>query len=250
MENGSRFLDKRAVVTGAASGIGAAVARSLVAEGAAAVALLDRNEGELETLAAEIGPQAVPLRCDVSDSTQVAAAWTTIESWSGLDILVTAAAVLGPVTSVVDCPPEVWDEVFATNVRGTYLAVRHAVPMMRKNGRGAIVTISSAGGLIATPALGPYGGSKAAVIQITRSLAVAHARENIRVNCVCPGPIDTPMLQERLVDPRDVDTVRSRVRLNRFGTPREVAEAVLFLASDAASFATGAMLLVDGGELA
>jgi NAD(P)-dependent dehydrogenase (short-subunit alcohol dehydrogenase family) len=121
---------------------------------------------------------------------------------------------------------------------------------MRANGRGSIVTISSAGGLIATPALGPYGGSKAAVIQITRSLAVAHAADNIRANCVCPGPVDTPMLQERLVDSRDVEKVRTRVRLNRFGKPEEIVEAILFFASDAASFATGAALLVDGGELA
>src|SRR6185436_18271696 len=100
----------------------------------------------------------------------------------------------------------------ATNVRGTYLAVRHSIPLMRRSGGGSIVTISSAGGLIATPALPPYGASKAAVIQLTRSLAVAHAPDNIRVNCVCPGPIDTPMLQERLVDPRDADVVRGRTR--------------------------------------
>jgi NAD(P)-dependent dehydrogenase (short-subunit alcohol dehydrogenase family) len=186
----------------------------------------------------------------VSDPTQVADAWAAVERWGTLDILITAAAVLGPVAAVVDCPPEAWDRVFAVNVRGTYLAARHAVPLMRANGRGSIVTISSAGGLIATPALGPYGGSKAAVIQITRSLAVAHAGDDIRANCVCPGPIDTPMLQERLVDPRDIDRVRARVRLGRFGTPEEIAEAVLFFASDAASFTTGATLLVDGGELA
>jgi NAD(P)-dependent dehydrogenase (short-subunit alcohol dehydrogenase family) len=246
----SRFTDKRAVVTGAASGIGAAAARRLASEGCDALALLDENAAGLTAVAADIGARAVALTCDVSDPTQVAAAWSTIGRWGALDILITAAAVLGPVAGVVDCPPDAWDRVFAINVRGTYLAARHAVPLMRANGRGSIVTISSAGGLIATPALGPYGGSKAAVIQITRSLAVAHSADNIRANCVCPGPVDTPMLQERLVDPRDVETVQARVRLNRFGTPDEIAEAILFFASDAASFATGAALLVDGGELA
>jgi NAD(P)-dependent dehydrogenase (short-subunit alcohol dehydrogenase family) len=245
-----RFTDKRAVITGAASGIGAAAVRRLAAEGCEALALLDEDAAGLATIASEIGARAVGLTCDVSDPAQVAAAWSTIGRWGALDILITAAAVLGPVAGVVDCPPDAWDRVFAVNVRGTYLAVRHAVPLMRANGRGSIVTVSSAGGMIATPALGPYGGSKAAVIQITRSLAVAHAADNIRANCVCPGPIDTPMLQERLVDPRDIEHVRTRVRLDRFGTPEEIAEAILFFASEAASFATGAALLVDGGELA
>jgi NAD(P)-dependent dehydrogenase (short-subunit alcohol dehydrogenase family) len=245
-----RFTDKRAVVTGAASGIGAAAARRLADEGCGALALLDENAAGLTAIASEIGARAVALTCDISDPRQVAAAWSTIDRWGALDVLITAAAVLGPVTGVIDCPPDAWDRVFAINVRGTYLAARHAVPLMRANGRGSIVTISSAGGLIATPALGPYGGSKAAVIQITRSLAVAHAADNIRANCVCPGPVDTPMLRERLVDSRDVEKVRTRVRLNRFGKPEEIVEAILFFASDAASFATGAALLVDGGELA
>jgi NAD(P)-dependent dehydrogenase (short-subunit alcohol dehydrogenase family) len=245
-----RFAGKRAVITGAASGIGAAVARAIAAEGASAIALVDRQASGLETIAGEIGARACPLTCDVSDPVQVASAWQALDSWNGLDILVTAAAVLGPVGGIVDFEPDVWDSVFATNVRGTYLAVRHSIPLMRRSGGGSIVTISSAGGLIATPALPPYGASKAAVIQLTRSLAVAHAPDNIRVNCVCPGPIDTPMLQERLVDPKDADLVRSRTRMKRFGQPREVAEAVLFFASESASFATGATLLVDGGELA
>jgi NAD(P)-dependent dehydrogenase (short-subunit alcohol dehydrogenase family) len=245
-----RFSGRRAVVTGAASGVGAAVARGLAEGGAAAIALIDRDARGLAAVAADLRGIALPLTCDVSDVSAVADAWRTIAGWGALDVLVTAAAVLGPVASVVDCEPDVWDHVFGINVRGTYLAARHAVPLMRLTGRGAIVTVSSAGGVIGTPALGPYGGSKAAVIQMTRSLAIAHAAEGIRVNSGCPGPIDTPMLQERLVDPRDVARVRDRVRLGRFGTPQEVAEAVLFLASDAASFITGTSLLVDGGELA
>ena len=237
-------------MTGAASGIGAAVARSLAAEGAVGVALMDRQGDRLATVANEIGAPAIPVACDISDPAQVAQAWARLESWSTLDILVTAAAVLGPVAGIVDCDPAEWDKVFAINVRGTYLALRHAIPLMRRSGGGAIVTISSAGGMISTPALAPYGGSKAAVIQITRSVAVAHARDNIRANCVCPGPIDTPMLQERLIDPRDADMVRGRTEMKRFGTPQEAAEAVLFFASASASFITGASLLVDGGELA
>ena len=245
-----RFPGKRAAITGAASGVGAAVARSLAAEGAAAVALIDRDAAGLAAVAADIGACALPLVCDVADAAQVEAAWAQLARLGGLDVLVTAAAVLGPVAGVVECEPDVWDRVFAINVKGTYLAVRQAVPMMRQSGGGAIVTISSAGGIIGTPALGPYGGAKAAVIQITRSIAIAHAPDHIRANCVCPGPIDTPMLQERLIDPRDIERVRGRVRLGRFGAPQEVAEAVLFFASDAASFITGAALLVDGGELA
>jgi len=246
----NRFTGKRAVVTGAASGIGAAVAQRLVGEGASAVALLDQDHARLAAVLGDLGAQATAHVCDVSDPDEMARAWTAIDAWNGLDILVTAAAILGPVGGVVDCTPDVWDRVFAVNVRGTYLAVRHAVPLMRRSGGGSIVTVSSAGGMIATPALGPYGGSKAAVIQITRSLAVAHAADRIRANCVCPGPIDTPMLRERLVDPDDIERVRGRVRLERFGTPIEAAEAVLYFASDASGFSTGATLLVDGGELA
>ena len=246
----TRFAGTRAVVTGAASGIGAAVARSLAAEGVIALALVDQNEDGLRAVAAGIGAPAIPLPCDVADPAQVAAAWANINAWGTLDILVTAAAILGPVGGIVDCEPAVWDRVFAVNVRGTYLAARHAIPLMRENGGGSIVTISSAGGIIGTPALAPYGGAKAAVIQITRSIAIAHAPDNIRANCVCPGPIDTPMLQERLVTAHDADRVRARTRMKRFGTAQEVAEAVLFFASRSAAFTTGATLLVDGGELA
>ena len=252
-----RFKDRRAVVTGAASGLGRAVARALAAEGAAFVALIDRDGKGLAETASEMRGGAVPFIYDVSDPKEADAAWADIGSRDGIDVLVTAAGILGPACSVAECEPDDWDAVFAVNVRGTYLAVRAAVPLMRRRGGGAIVTFGSTAGLAGSSLLGPYSASKGAVVLMTRSLAHSLAPDGIRVNCVCPGSIETPMLEATFASAGDgnarqarATAMKARHPIGRFGRPSEVAAAVLFLASDEASFMTGVAMPVDGGRLA
>jgi NAD(P)-dependent dehydrogenase (short-subunit alcohol dehydrogenase family) len=249
-----RFAGKRVAITGAASGLGREVARRMAAEGTARLALIDRDAAGLEETAAGLGGVAERFVCDVSEVAAVAAVWSRVAAWGGLDVLVTAAGILGPAVDVASCAPEDWDRVFAVNVRGTYLAFHHGVPLLRAAGGGAIVAFSSTAGLAASATLGPYSASKGAIIMMVKSAAVAHAMENIRVNAVCPGSIDTPMLEANLAAGNDRDArtalFRARHPMNRFGRPEEVAAAVLFLASDEASYMTGVCLPVDGGRLA
>lgn len=247
----ARFAAKRCVVTGAASGIGREVALRFAADGAR-LALFDRVEpGAGEGV-------ALSHRGDVSSDEDVADfAKAVSEALGTVDVIVNAAGILGPAVSIADCEEEDWDRVFAVNVKGTYLCVRHLLPLMRAGGGGAIVNFASTAGLSGSATLGPYSATKGAVVLMTRSLALAHAREGIRVNCVCPGSIETPMLEATFAsagDPAAVDAHREAFRarhpLGRFGTPGEVAEAALYLASDAAGFSTGVALPVDGGRLA
>jgi NAD(P)-dependent dehydrogenase (short-subunit alcohol dehydrogenase family) len=252
-----RFKDKRAVVTGAASGLGRAVARRLAAEGAAFVALIDRDGKGLAETATGMKDAAVPFVCDVSNPKETDTAWAEIGGRGGIEVLVTAAGILGPACSVAECEPDDWDQVFAVNVRGTYLAVRAAVPLMRRGGGGAIVTFGSTAGLAGSSILGPYSASKGAVVLMTRSLAHSLAPDGIRVNCVCPGSIETPMLDATFASAGDAaarnaraGAMKARHPIGRFGKAEEVAAAVLFLASDEASFMTGVAMPVDGGRLA
>jgi NAD(P)-dependent dehydrogenase (short-subunit alcohol dehydrogenase family) len=252
-----RFKDKRAVVTGAASGLGRAVARGLAREGAAFVALIDRDAKGMAETAADMKDAAVPFVCDVADPEEVDAAWKEIGGRDGIDVLITAAGILGPACSVADAEPKDWDHVFAVNVRGTYLAVRAAVPLMRRRSGGAIVTFGSTAGLAGSATLGPYSASKGAVVLMSRSLAQSLAPDGIRVNCVCPGSIETPMLEATFASAGDAPAraaraaaFRARHPIGRFGKPDEVAAAVLFLASGEASFMTGVAMPVDGGRLA
>ncbi|HVW90898.1 MAG TPA: SDR family NAD(P)-dependent oxidoreductase [Gaiellaceae bacterium] len=223
----------RALVTGAGSGIGAATARSLADHG------FDVTVADLhpDGIAEELGATAI--RLDVRDEAQVAPAMR------GLDVLVNVAGV-GSTTSAPDTPLEVWEDVFAVNARGTFLCCKHAIPGMRERGGGAIVNVASVAGLIGLRNRAAYSASKGAVIALTRALAVDHVAENIRVNAVCPGTVDSPWVR-RLVDEQgeSLDALRARQPLGRLGTPEEIAEAILYLVS--AGFATGTILTVDGG---
>ncbi len=249
------FTGKRCVVTGAGSGLGREVALRL-GEAGARLCRVDRDADALASEPARDGDLRVVL--DVSDDAAVAKLAADVEAtFGGLDILVNAAGMLGPACSVADCPEEDWDRVFAVNVKGSYLMVRHLLPLMRQAGGGSIVNFASTAGLAGSGTLGPYSASKGAVVMMTRSLAIAHAGEGIRVNCVCPGSIAGPMLERTFASaptPEAQEVRRQQFRdkhpLGRFGTPAEVAEAVLFLAGDGASYLTGVSLPVDGGRLA
>jgi meso-butanediol dehydrogenase / (S,S)-butanediol dehydrogenase / diacetyl reductase len=236
----ARFEGRRALVTGAGSGIGEAVARGLHAEGAQVV-IADVAGERVQALAGELGPGAEALTLDVRDEDAVAAAM------GGLDVLANVAGI-GSTTNAPDTPLEVWEDVFAVNARGTFLCCKHAIPGMIERGGGAIVNTSSVAGLVGLPNRAAYCASKGAVLALTRALAIDHVRQGVRVNAVCPGTVDSPWVR-RLVDDvgESLDALRARQPMGRLGTTNEVAQAILYLASDAAAFVTGTGLVIDGG---
>jgi meso-butanediol dehydrogenase / (S,S)-butanediol dehydrogenase / diacetyl reductase len=237
-----RFGGRRAFVTGAGSGIGAAVARGLHAEGAEVV-LADARE-QVGALADELGERARGVVVDVRDEAQVAAA---IEAAGELDVLANVAGI-GSTTAVPDTSLEVWEDVFAVNARGTFLCCKHAIPGMAARGEGSVVNIASVAGLVGLRNRAAYCASKGAVIALTRALAVDHVGDGVRVNAVCPGTVDSPWVR-RLVEEvgESLEALRARQPMGRLGTPEEIAEAVLYLASDAAAFVTGSAFVIDGG---
>ena len=224
---------KRALVTGGGSGIGAAVARRLAAEGATVVvADLDPH-----SVAQELGAEAVEL--DVRDEAQVARAVTN------LDVLVNVAGI-GSTTNAPDTPLELWENVFAVNARGTFLCCKHAVGGMRDRGGGSIVNVASIAGLVGLRNRVAYSASKGAVIALTRALAVDHVADGIRVNAVAPGTVDSPWVRRLVEDVGEsLDALRARQPLGRLGLPDEIAEAISYLVS--AEFVTGSVLVIDGG---
>lgn len=248
-----KLAGRTAVVTGAASGIGRAVVELFLSEGAR-VGAVDLDEAGVRRIE-ERTPEAVrAFAADVAD--EAAAARTVadiVATWGGVDILVTSAAIsVGG--SVTETAPETWDEVFRVNVRGTYVWIKAAIPPMVARRRGSIITVGSQLALAGGRRNASYVASKGAVIALTRTVALDHAADGIRANVLIPGAIETPMLERsfsRRSDPAAArEESRRRHPLGRFGTPREVALAVLYLASDDASFTTGATLVVDGGWLA
>ena len=253
-----RFSGKVAIVTGGASGIGRASALAFAAEGASvAIADVDRAGGEdalREAIAT--GGQAIFVEADVSKEAGAATIVDqTVASFGGVDILHNNAGVVSYGT-VPDTPEEEWDRVLGINLKGVYLCSKHAVPELAKRGGGAIVNTASVQAFASQRLVAAYASSKAGVVALTKTMALDHAREGIRVNCVCPGSIDTPMVRHAATrfsmnDPEAA--IRGWAEAHpagRIGEPGEVAAAVLFLASSDASFVTGATLTVDGGLLA
>jgi NAD(P)-dependent dehydrogenase (short-subunit alcohol dehydrogenase family) len=235
-----RFSGRRALVTGAGSGIGAAVARRLHEEGAQVV-LTDLSRESVEALADELGERASAEPLDVRDEEAVRSAARD------LDVLVNSAGI-GSTTTAPETPLAVWEDVFAVNARGTFLCCKHAIPDMVERRRGSIVNVASVGGIVALRNRAAYCASKGAVIAFTRAVAVDHAGDGVRVNAVCPGTVDTPWVR-RLVDDvgESLDALRARQLMGRLGTAEEVAAAVSYLASDDAAFVTGTAFVIDGG---
>jgi len=237
---GDRFSGKRALVTGAGSGIGEAVARGLHAEGAE-VLLADVRAESVEAVAAELGERATPVTLDVRDEQAVR------RVAGDLDVLANVAGI-GSTTTAPETALDTWEDVFAVNARGTFLCCKHAIPAMVARGGGSIVNMGSVAGLVGLRNRAAYCASKGAVIALTRALAIDHVADGVRVNAVCPGTVDSPWVR-RLVDDagESLDALRARQPMGRLGAPDEIAAAVLYLASDDAGFVTGTAFVIDGG---
>ena len=252
-----RLANKVAVVTGSSSGIGRATAIRFAEEGAA-VCVADLDVGGGEQTVAQIktaGGRAFFHKADISSESEARELMNTAaRELGGLDILVNNAAafVFGTVEKATE---QDWDRILNVNVKGYAFCSKYAVPHMRKRGGGSIVNLGSISSFIAQPAFVPYNTSKGAVLQMTRCLAFDLAPDNIRVNCVCPGNIDTPATMrsaasQGLTKEQVVELYTPLHFIKRMGDSREVANAILFLASDEASFITATPLMVDGGYTA
>ncbi len=251
------FTGKVALITGAGNGIGRAAALAFASRGARVVAV-DRDASAAERTAATIRQQGRDARAHAADVTKSAEVQGYVkaatDAYGRIDCFFNNAGIEGKVAFIVDSDEAVFDQVLATNVKGVFLGLRAVLPVMLAQKSGAVVNTASVAGLVGTPGMAPYVASKHAVIGLTKSAAGEVAREGVRVNAVCPGPIDTRMIHsiEAQLDPANPAAVEARYRaalpLGRYGTPEEVASVVLFLCSDLAGNINGAQYVIDGGR--
>ncbi len=248
------FRGQVALVTGAGSGMGLAAATAF-AQAGAAVVLTDVNEQALQTATGgltEAGHQAISTICDVSDEDQVAAVVDqAVGRFGRLDMAFNNAGIMVPPTSAAEEPAAQFDRVNAVNLRGVWACMKHELRQMRTQGNGAIVNNSSLGGLVGLPERAAYHASKHGVIGLTKSAALEYAPHGIRINAICPGTIETPMVANMIAgDELNMDEALASQPIARLGTADEMAAAVLWLCSPGASFVLGVALPVDGGYTA
>ena len=237
---------RNALVTGAARGIGRAIAERLAREGAR-VAILDVNGDEARAAADDIGLEAIGVCADVADAAQVqSAVESVLETWGSLDILVNNAGIVGADAPVAELAESEWDRVLDINLKGTFLCSRAVVPAMVSRKRGVIVSLGSISGKEGNANMAPYSVSKAGIICFTKVLAKEVMADGIRVNCVAPALIDSPLLAD--IEPERVDFLTSKIPMGRLGRMEEVAALVFFLVSDESSFTTGQCFDASGGR--
>jgi len=245
-----RLKNKIAIVTGGSSGIGRASSMLFAKEGAkVVVADINDKTGEdvVKTINMNSG-EATYVHCDVTKEDQAKNLITkTVEKYGRLDVLYNNAGI-GMVKLLPEMTEQEWDRIFNINVKGAFFCSKYAIPQMKKQGRGAIVNTASNWGLIAYPHWPAYCATKGAVVMLTKALAIDHAPDNIRVNCVCPGNIDTPLLRAGIAAEGSFEEATKT--MGRLAKPEEVAYLALFLASDESSYVTGAAMVVDNGESA
>jgi len=252
-----RLKDRVAIITGAGSGLGRAAALLFAREGARVVAAASRAKDGEQTVRhiKEIGGDAVFVQVDVTRASDIEnAVKMAIDTYGRLDIMFNNAGTPGTAKLIADITEEEWNRVISVNLTGVFLGTKYAIPEMLKGGGGVIINTSSVAAVSPRRYAGAYSAAKAGVIQLTRTTALEYARKNIRVNCILPGPIDTPFFTKVSGgDPEKMtafkEKVRNEVPIGRFATPEEIARVALFLASDDASYITGAAFAADGGQL-
>ena len=247
-----RLDDKVAIITGASSGMGRATAVLFVKEGAKVVVADIVVEAGEETvgIVKQAGGEAIFVMTDVSKAEDVKKMIkVALDTYGRLDILINCAGIAGKEVSTVDCPEEVFNKVIATNLNGVWLGMKYAIPEMLKTGGGSIINFASIAALEAYVGIPAYSASKGAVISLSRAAAIEYSRKNVRVNCVAPGHIATPMLLGAW-SPEVLKRFAEMSPQGRLGEPEEVAQVVLFLASDESSHITGQTVVIDGGVTA